>query len=106
MSKRLRDCNSYLRLVLSGNRIQSEAILVTATNKQVDCLGEIIRNVLRLPVGKKTKVLIKKHEKILLLISNKDIPLRKRLITLQKSHTIILDVLLSVKSKLLPLLNK
>ena len=55
MSRRLRDCSSYLRLLLSGDKIQSEAILVTATDKQVECLSEIIRNILRLPVGKENE---------------------------------------------------
>lgn len=104
MSKRLRDCNSYLRLLLSRDRIQSEAILVTATDKQVKCLSEIIRNVLRLPVPKKTKKLIEQHRKILDTLADKDTTVGKRLDVIQKSHTGILDVLLSVKSQLLALL--
>ena len=93
MSKRLRDCDSYLRLLLSGNRIQSEAILVTATDKQVECLSEIIRNVLRLPVGKKTKDLITKYNKVLVALGDKGNTVDKRLDIIQKSHGKILDVL-------------
>ena len=104
MSNRLRDCTSYLRLLLSGNRIQSEAILVTASDKQVECVSEIIRNVLQLPVGQRTKDLIIQHKKILVALADKDNTVRKRLDIIQKSHIKILDVLLSVKSKLLPLL--
>ena len=104
MSSRLRDCAPYLRLLLSGNRIQSEAILVTASDKQVECVSEIIRNVLQLPVGKRTKQLIIYHKKILVALADKDNTVRKRLDIIQKSHIKILDVLLSVKSKLLPLL--
>ena len=104
MSKRLRDCSSYIKLLLSGDRIQSEAILVTATDKQVECLSEIMRNVLRLPVGKKTVDLIKQNRSLLERLADKDTTVRKRLDILQKSHNIILDVLLSVKSKLVPIL--
>ena len=104
MSNRLRDCASYLRLLLSGNRVQSEAILVTASDKQVECVSEIIRNILQLPVGKKTKQLIIQHKKILVALADKDRTVRKRLDIIQKSHIKILDVLLSVKSKLLLLL--
>ena len=104
MSKRLRDCNSYLRLLLSGNRVQSEAILVTASDKQVECVSEIIRNVLQLPVGKKTKDLIIQHKKILVALADKDNTVRKRLDIIQRSHIKILDVLMSVKPTLLALL--
>ena len=104
MSKRLRECSSYLKLLLSGNRVQSEAILVTASDKQVECLSEIMRNVLRLPVGKKTKSLINQHMKILQALSNKENTVKKRLDIIQKSHSKILDILMSVKPRLMPLL--
>ena len=105
MSERLRDCKSYLRLMLlSDNRVQSEAILVTASDKQVECVSEIVRNVLQLPVSKKTKDLIIQHKKILVALADKDNTVRKRLDIIQRSHIKILDVLLSVKSTLLTLL--
>ena len=104
MSKRLSNCSSYLRLLLSGSRIQSEAILVTATDKQVDCISEIIRNVLQLPVSKKTEYLINQHNKILQELGNSKNTVRKRLDIIQRSHGKILDVLLSVKSSVLQLL--
>ena len=104
MSKRLTQCSSYIKLLLSGNRIQSEAILVTATDKQVDCRSEILRNVLRLPVTKKTQDLIRTHNKLLQSLGDKKIPVSKRLQLIQRSHGKILDVLMSIKSVLLPLL--
>ena len=105
MSKRLRDCSSYLKVLLSSDKTQSEAVLVTATDKQVECISEIVRNVLRLPVSNKTKKLIKQHEKILVSLADKQNTIRKRLDIIQKSHSKILDVLLSVKKKLTPLLT-
>ena len=104
MSKRLRDCDSYIRLLLSGNQLQSEAILVTATDKQVECISEIIRNILQLPVGKKTKDLITKYNKLLITLSDKNNTVQHRLDIVQKSHSKILEVLLSVKNKLLQIL--
>ena len=105
MSKRLRDCDSYLRILLSGNRIQGEALLVTASDKQVECIGEIVTNLLQLPVSKKTQGLIHQYEKILKPLADRKLSTRKRLDIIQKSHVSLLDVLLSVKSKLLPLLS-
>ena len=78
--------------MLSGDKIQSEAILVTATDKQVECLSEIIRNILRLPVGKKTRDLITKHKKILDKLSDNNISVRKRLEIVQSSPAKVLDV--------------
>ena len=104
MSKKLKDCSIYLKLLLTGNRLQSEAILVTATDKQVECISEIIRNILRLPVSYKTKKLIKEYKKILDTLADKNNTVQKRLNIIHKSYSIILDVLLSVKKKLIPLL--
>ena len=104
MSKRLRDCEHYLRLLMSSDNVQGEALLVTASDKQVECLSEIIRNVLRLPVSKKTKDIIKLHHKTFITLANKDITVEKRLALVQKSHLNILNLLLSIKKKLIPLL--
>ena len=104
MSKRLRQCEFYLKLLLTSDVIQAEGLLVTASDKQVDCISEIIRNILRLPVSKKTKDLIKLHFKTLSTLSNKHITVEKRLTLLQKWHTDTLEVLRSVKKKLMPLL--
>ena len=105
MSKRLRQCTPYLRVLLSGNLVQSEAVLITASDAQVNCLSEIIRNILRLPVSSKTKKLIKLYKKILDIVADAGISIEKRLKTIQKSASKILEVLMSVKKNLLPLLN-
>ena len=104
MSKRLSQCAPYLRVLLSGNQVQSEAVLITASDTQVNCLSEIIRNILRLPVGPKTKKLIKLHKKILHVVADSDNTIEKRLKTIQKWATNILELLMSVKKNLLSLL--
>lgn len=105
MSKRLQDCSSYLKVLLSNNKVQSEAVLVTASVKQVNCLAEIIKNILQLPVSIKTSTLLKKHKKLLTTLGDTKVPVKKRLHLIQKWHSVILSVLLSVKTKLLPLLD-
>ena len=104
MSKRLRQCSSYLKIILSGNSLQSEAVLVTASDAQVDCLSEIIMNVQRLPVKTKTKALLIQHKKILDIVSDSKIPVERRLKIIQKESSVLLQVLMSVKKKLLFLL--
>ena len=84
--------------------MQSEAVLVTATDAQVHCISEIIRNILRLPVGAKTKKLIRLYNKILMIVADTGISIEKRLKTIQKSATAILELLMSVRKKLLNLL--
>ena len=104
MSKRLRQCTPYLRILLSGNQVQSEAVLVTASDAQVNCLSEIFRNVLRLPVGPKTTKLIRLYKKILDIVADAGNSIEKRLKIIQKSAIQLLEVLMSVRKKLLSLL--
>lgn len=104
MSKRLRHCQYYLKLLLTSDQVQAEGLLVTASNKQVECISEIVRNILRLPVSRKTKDLIQIHNKVLTSLSDKQVSIEKRLAILQKYHIKILEVLLSVKKKLLPII--
>ena len=88
-----------------NHKVQSEALLVTASGKQVDCLAEIVRNILELPVSKTTAALITRHKKLLQTVGDKSVSAKKRLELIQKWHGIILNVLLSVRNKLLPLLD-
>ena len=104
MSNRLRQCEFYIKLLLTSDQVQAEGLLVTASDKQVECLSEIIRNILRLPVSRKTRDLIQLHNKTLTTLSDKKIAVDKRLALLQKSHLYVLQVLISVKKKLMPLL--
>ena len=78
---------------------------MTASDKQTECIAEIIRNVLRLPVGPRTKTLIDKHRKILEAVSDRRSDATTRLNIIQRHHGILVDVLTSVKRKLIPLLD-
>jgi hypothetical protein len=99
-SSRLRKCADYLNLLLNQDRLQGEALIVTANNHQVDCIGEVIKNILRLPVGKRTKQLIAKSKKVLQTLADLAINVKKRLQLLQKTPAMVLELLLSVKNRL------
>ena len=99
-SSRLRRCSGYLNLLLSQDRLQGEALLVTANHHQVDCLSEVIKNILRLPVGKRTKLLIAKSKKVLNALANFAVSVKTRLQILQKAASKVLELLFSVKKRL------
>ena len=105
MSTRLRSCKDFLRTILKGTLLQAEALLVTATNAQVNCLGEVFFNLLRLPLGKKCKVLVAKYRKILDVVGDLNLSVRKRLILIQKHVRKILMILMASKNRILSLLT-
>ena len=104
-SSRLRRCSSYLNLLLSRDRVQGEALLVTANRHQVDCISEVIKNILRLPVGKKSKLLIAKSRKVLEALADFALSVKKRLQIIHRAARKIWDVLFSVKSRLMTVLR-
>ena len=99
-SVRLRKCHAYVNLLLSEDRVQGEALLVTANRHQVDCISEIIKNILSLPVGKKAKILIAKSRKLLESLANFALTSRKRLLIIHSAARKILEILFSVKARL------
>ena len=103
MSLRLRSCTDFLKTVLKGSRVQAIAVLVTASQRQLDCLGEIINNLRRLPISSKCKALMRKFKKTLDIIANLTIKTKTRLLTVQRSVKKVLAVLLSAKNRLLTL---
>lgn len=94
-----------MKLLLNEDKIQARALIVTANEHQAHCLGEVIHNILKLPVGKKAKRLIAKHKKILLVIANFGLSLKKRLKVLQAAAAKIVELLWSVKQRLMAVLN-
>ena len=99
-SVRLRRCHAYVNLLLSEDRVQGEALLVTANRHQVDCISEIIKNILSLPVGKKAKLLIAKSRKLLESLADFALTSRKRLLIIHSAARKILEILFSVKARL------
>ena len=104
-SHRLRKCRAYLNLLLSQDKVQGEALLVTANHDQVDCITEVIRNILRLPVGKKTKRLIDDYHKLLHSLADFAVSQKRRLQLIHAHSQKILEVLHSVKTRLTAVLH-
>lgn len=104
-SHRLRKCRAYINLLLSQDRVQGEALLVTANHDQVDCITEVVRNILRLPVGKKTKRLIAEYAKLLHALADFALSQKKRLQLIHTHSQKILEVLHSVKIRLAAVLH-
>ena len=50
---------------------------MTATDRQVDCIGEIIYNLRKLPLTKKSKVIVAKFEKILEVVGDLSVKVKK-----------------------------
>ena len=105
-SARLRKCEAFLRVLISADRLQGEALLVTANDHQVNCITEVMLNILRLPVGKKTKALIAKSKKILQAIADFSISVTQRLKIIQRAALKVYLVILSVKNQLKRVMSK
>ena len=98
-------CGDFIRAILRGSNVQAEALLVTASDRQVDCLSEIFYNLQRLPLGKKAKALVAKYRKIVDVLGDLAVRVKSRLLMVQKFAKKILLLLQSVKIRLLSLLN-
>ena len=105
MSARLSKCGDYLKAILKGSNVQGEALLVTASDQQVNCLSEIFYNLRRLPLGKKAKALVAKYRKVVDVIANLALRVKSRLLMVQKFAKKILVILMSVKLRILSLLT-
>ena len=105
MSRRLRRCSDFLKIILNGNRLQGEAVLVTATDYQVNCLSEIFRNLQTLPLGRRTKRLLAKYGRIFEILFDIGVRIRRRIAIVHKYAKRILEVLLSAKPRLLSILE-
>lgn len=104
MSARLDGCSSFLRVLLTAEKTQAEALLVTASDRQVDCVSEIALNLLKLPLGREAKKMVVKHAKLFKQVADLAASVKKRLVLLQKHAKRIILVLLSVRKRLLALL--
>lgn len=101
MSKKLKKCAAYFRVILEGDKVQTEALLRTATDRQVDCIGEIFRNLSHLKVTKKTKRLLDTYKKVIAIIADTAQSIRRRLKVIRKNAQKVAEVLLSIKAGLL-----
>ena len=91
--------------MLSAQKVQAEALIVTASDHQVDCISEIVLNLLQLPLPRKTKALVMKYGKLLKALGDLSTSVKKRFVLLQKHVKRIILLLSSVKKRLLSLLD-
>ena len=105
MTNHVTKCSDFLRVLLRASKIQAEALLVTASAKQVDCISEIAINLQILPLGTNAKRLVMKSKKILDSISNLATSTKSRLEIIQKYVKRIIAILNAVKNRLLVVLK-
>ena len=91
-------------MLLEKNELQTEALLVTATNKQVVCISELARNILRLPVSSRTKKLLKQHSGVLESIGDKKKSIQARRELIQEHSGELILIVYSIKNRLLQIL--
>ena len=104
VSKNFEKIRSFLKLFFSTKPSQQSALLQTITIEQAAGLAEVIYNLLNFEVPKKTKVLLKKRDKIIKKIISKKNQGKKKSILFQKYYKFFIEILLSVKQQLESLL--
>lgn len=97
---RVKDCSSFIRVLLSAGTLQAKAILLTASNEQVDCLSEIAFNIRRINLGKKARQLVMKSKKILDTLANLSTSVKRRLEIIQRYVKRIIEIITAVKDRL------
>ena len=95
----------FLQLLLNTTPLQAISLILTATDDQIIAISEIAYNLIQLPLKGKEKDLIKKRQKILKKISNKNLTLKKKQELIQRHRKIIINILLFFKQKLIELLK-
>lgn len=94
-----------LQTILSGDKKQALAILVTLNANQIQLISEIIYNLLQIPQSVTVSRLLKRNKKIINRIGNPKLNPLKRLRLTRKHNKLILKVLYSVKKQLLDLVK-
>ena len=102
MSKTLTAARHFLKLLLEMDRAQQRALLYTVTLPQARALVEIFHNLDSLLPAKQRH--LKPHTKTLIKQLVR-VSLKKKAKLIQDHHLTVTRVLLSVKSRLLPLLR-
>ena len=105
MSKRLSKHKSFLKLLLTTDKSQARALMETINKEQVEVLVEIFINLLKLDVPTNTKSLLKKRKRLISKLVNKRINVSTKLSAIRRHFRQVHNTLLSVKNKLLQLLQ-
>jgi len=95
----------FLILLLSTEKDQARALLETVTNTQINALSEIIYNCQHLSLSKKATILFRRRKKYLSKLSNKSLSNNSKRYLIGKHYRQLLDTLISIKNKLIELLQ-
>lgn len=104
MSVLVKDNANFVGLLLSTTAIQAQALLDTATRKQIRVLSQIAGNLLTIPLAGESKKIVELHQNLLRKISNSNLGQvkkgkiigrhRKKIIQVLKAVTPILQALI------------
>ena len=97
--------SDFFKIILNGNRLQGEAVLVIATDYLVNSLSEIFRNLQTLPWGRGTKWLLAKYRRTFEILYDIGMRIKRRIAILHRYAKRILEVSLSAKPRLLNILE-
>lgn len=106
MCSRIKNNCSFIKLVLSSHRVQATALLETVSEKQADCISEIILNLYLgnlVHLTSKIKQILDSRKRIFKLLTNKNIKIKTRVETIKAHPRIILNTLKIVKKQIFEL---
>ena len=104
MSKLLQSNTYFLRLLFHTTKKQALLLLENTTPSQSLALGEIALNLLHLPLNKKEKKEVSRHNNVLKKISKKKLPIKTRQKLISKNKKVIYSILQSIESSLFKLI--
>lgn len=98
MSVLLKENADFVALLLNTSFIQAQALLDTITTKQIKAISEILKNLLKIPVGDQIKTEIEKNEKLIRKIAHSKIGLTKKARIIGLHRKKIIHILRKAKS--------
>ena len=99
----VKHCREFLIVLLTGEYIQSIALLNTLNERQIVCVVEVLKAITTLRVSNKTKKLMGKSIKLVSRLLNSKSKNKEKLKLIQNNTKIIYEILHSVKNKLIPI---
>lgn len=98
--------SNFLKLLLNTSRIQAIAILETITNKQTDCISEIVLNLVEgniIKLNKNIEEILQSRKRILNILKDKNICSSKRAALIKSHPQVLLKTLKLIGDKVIQL---
>ena len=97
-------CNSsFVRLLTQTSKVQAIALLETITNKQTDCISEIVLNLTSgniISLSEEVSEQIRKSRRILNSLKNRNLSNARRATIIKNHPKVVLESIKLVKDKL------